>query len=1022
MRPIRLTLQAFGPFAAKQVIDFEHNSSTGLFGIYGPTGAGKTSIFDGLCFALFGQSAGAQREGKDFRSDHAQADLLTQIELIFDLGEKRYVLRRIPVQERIAKRGKKPTQQLHQAWLFDATGINTKDISDDNSGKPIAEKKTSLVEQAIQDLLGYSAEQFRQIILLPQGQFRKVLDANTKERSAILQNLFDVSLYERLQDTLKTKAAIEYEQINDARIKRDDRLEQSGFESFEALEAGIKEASDIVTKKNDEVEKLKQAHNIARTKFDIAKSINDQFIELAKAKQKQDELNKNQKSIDDLIVQLEAAKLAEKLIGLETNVSAAKRDLKETHSRVAQSAKRVEETTIAHKKALSTLDSAKKNIEKIDGLNTKKTTLESLQETLNNSKTLESEVRLKADKLKSSQTKSTALKAQISSVKDKIKSCQLQAKSAIESSKEFVQLEKELAKIDTDLELLTKYASAVEKQSALTEKNKIAEEKHGLAKSELRDSENKLHAAEKALSNVQAIHLANHLKAGEECPVCGSEAHPNPATGDASSKGLNQVFETSREAFFQAQKLEREQGNTLISFKEQLKLAKSNLDQIEKPDKDISAITTQKETIENKINNFKSLPTLESIEDQQTKLEVEESNLIVQLEELSQNLLVNQSAYDSAKALYDDAINKLPPQYQRSGAIKTELDAISQDIEHLKLSHENALNNEREASTSLTNAKTSQIEINDVSIKAEKRFRAELATFEASLQKTGFDADSFNTAKSYLSKKDELEEQIDAHKSAHLIVKTQIEQAIKATANTEQQDLTDLSKEMTMAEESLYASTGELNNSNHQLRELNTALKSVETASEEISKLNQAYAPLGEMAELTNGTNPFKLKLVDFAIAAMYDDVLAAANLRLGPMTDGRFELQREAGVQGGRAYRGLDTLIFDAHTETLRPTSSLSGGEGFLASLALALGLSDVVQAQSGGVRLDALFIDEGFGSLDPDSLDLALETLQTLADNNRMVGIISHVEEVKRTIPNGFSIVPSPSGSHIHIRNSMS
>ena len=1020
MRPIRLILQAFGPFGSREVVNFENTLSAGLFGIYGPTGAGKTSIFDGLCFALFGQSAGAQREGKDFRSDHAADNVLTQVELIFDLGEKRYSIKRIPVQERISKRGKKPTQQMHQAWLFDATGLNPDEISENNQGKPIAEKKISLVEQSIQDLLGYSAEQFRQIILLPQGQFRRVLDANTKERSTILQNLFDVSLYERLQDVLKSKAETEKGIINKARIKRDDRLEQSGFESFESLEIGIKNVSEIVSNKEHEAENFKKANNDARSKYEAAKSINDQFVELEKAKVEQIRLEGKQASIDDLKTQLETAKSAEKLIGLENNVSVAKRDLMDAHSRLEKSAEQNEIAEVKHKNAQESLQTAQKNAKAMDSLNEKKTLLKSLQEILHSSNQLKADLQTKTDLLSVSQLKIAACKNDIELLRGKVKTLREKAAITAQSTQEIYGLEKRLSAINLDIDIHSKLTAALQNQSALEIECKFAKQTHAQSKSELDTAELRYQAAEKALSDVQAIHLANHLVSGEDCPVCGSKKHPRPAKGKVSSNGLNQSFESTRNQLQAAQKKEREKSNALISLNEKLNLSKQTINGFEKPIIDLETLTNQKQDIEIKIAKFQKLPTLESILKQQNTSEMEEKKLCAEFETLSIELLARQTAYDSIKALYDSAISKLPPEYQENGSLEKELYSVETKISNLKTALEEAIQKEREMATELANTKTTLIEKQNTLARAEKRSNAETSTFEKALNEAELNFQNYTNAKTYLSQKNDFEDKIEAHKTAVIAVKTRIEQATRATASKQKQDLTLLQQKVLDTEKDLTVGNKELNEAHYKLKDLNATFKSVEAATKEINKLHKSFAPLGEMAELTNGSNPYKLKLVDFAIAAMYDDVLAAANLRLGPMTDGRFELQREAGVQGGRAYRGLDTLIFDSHTETLRPSSSLSGGEGFLASLALALGLSDVVQAQYGGVRLDALFIDEGFGSLDPDTLDLALETLQSLADNNRMVGIISHVEEVKRAIPNGFTIVPSSSGSHIKTRHS--
>ena len=198
MRPLRLTLQAFGPYPDRQVVDFADALKSGLFGVYGPTGAGKSSIFSAISFALFGEPAKGEQDAASLRSDHAPADVLTEVELVFELGAKRYCIRRRPDQDRPALRGGGVTRERHCAWLFDVTGMPVDEVSENNSGKALAEKKVSDVAAQVERLLGYGPAQFRQIVLLPQGRFETFLTAKTDDRLRILRDLFDVSLYRSL--------------------------------------------------------------------------------------------------------------------------------------------------------------------------------------------------------------------------------------------------------------------------------------------------------------------------------------------------------------------------------------------------------------------------------------------------------------------------------------------------------------------------------------------------------------------------------------------------------------------------------------------------------------------------------------------------------------------------------------------------------------------------------------------------------------------------------------------------------
>ena len=267
---------------------------------------------------------------------------------------------------------------------------------------------------------------------------------------------------------------------------------------------------------------------------------------------------------------------------------------------------------------------------------------------------------------------------------------------------------------------------------------------------------------------------------------------------------------------------------------------------------------------------------------------------------------------------------------------------------------------------------------------------------------------------------DLFEEQINSYNQRVAANKAQLERLVQEIGERTPPDIEALTTARDAAQSKLEISRQSLTRLKRDLEAKLDTQRKVESLSTRIAELEAEYGPVGGLSDLVNGNNDRKVRLPDFAIAAMFDEVLVAANQRLGPMTSGRYQLLRPDDVVGGRQKRGLDIAVFDANTEKSRPTKTLSGGEGFQASLALALGLSDVVQRNSGGIKLDAIFIDEGFGTLDEDTLNKALETLYELTNDKRSVGLISHTEQVKSMITEGFDIEVTPSGSHVHPRRS--
>jgi exonuclease SbcC len=246
MRPIKLTMSAFGPYATTEEIDFREAVDAGLFGIYGPTGSGKSSIFSAMTFALFGEGAKKEQSIITMRSQHADPDRMTEVSLLFEVGGRRYFARRQPDQARPKKRGDGDTLDNHAAWLFDATDVAVDEVTTDNCGVVLAEKKVSEVGRQVRDLLGYGVEQFRQIVLLPQGRFEKFLLSNSEERVAILRDLFDVSLYRDLTKRLKENALSAKREFEDGHRIVALRLAENAFASTDDLATGIERANEQV--------------------------------------------------------------------------------------------------------------------------------------------------------------------------------------------------------------------------------------------------------------------------------------------------------------------------------------------------------------------------------------------------------------------------------------------------------------------------------------------------------------------------------------------------------------------------------------------------------------------------------------------------------------------------------------------------------------------------------------------------------------------------------------------------------
>ncbi|MEO1420330.1 MAG: SMC family ATPase, partial [Pseudomonadota bacterium] len=333
MRPVRLTLQAFGPYPGRVVIDFRDAVEAGLFGIYGQTGSGKSTIFSAMTFALFGEAAKAEQDAPSLRSDHADPDVVTEAEFVFDIGERRYVVLRRPDQMRPKARGEGETRSAHEAYLFDATGISLDDITDAARGKIVAEKKVRDVDAAVVEMLGYGSEQFRQIVLLPQGRFEKFLSAKTKERLEILRELFDVSLYEKLMADLKSAADEAERQVREERALCIRQLAAEGFESTDALISGIEAATEKCAELRANEETGKATAEAAEKAVRQAEAIEEKFATAEKMNERLCALEAQKGDVETLSEQVRQAERALGLIDVEERVRDAEREVAEAESK-----------------------------------------------------------------------------------------------------------------------------------------------------------------------------------------------------------------------------------------------------------------------------------------------------------------------------------------------------------------------------------------------------------------------------------------------------------------------------------------------------------------------------------------------------------------------------------------------------------------------------------------------------------------------------------------------------------------
>ncbi len=1027
MRPLKLSLQAFGPFANRLDIDFQTIGGAALYGFYGPTGSGKTSVLDAICFALFGESSGGEREGGQLRSDYASPKEESFVSLIFSVGSKRYFVHRIPDYEKKKLRGEGTTQQKHEAWLFDVTGIALEDIGLDHEvGILLAEKKVNLVRDKVVEILGYRAAQFRQVVMLPQGKFRDFLVANSKARSEILRNLFDMSLFRNLETVLAEKSKILREEIQTVSSLRDGILEASGQESIEAVVT-------LRLQQESEIESLQKAITEKETTFLAVKKIAEEgrkleenFTALAKA-QKQEQALLDQST--EIKVREEKLVAGRKAMAIRHIAEAFVQAQKEKQAADQELATVVKQKDLAQRSH----DSLKKQVEESE--------LQSVQREQMGAQILEKTRFLSilqkqeplVQSLKELNSQKDSLTSEVASVESRLEQCDKQHKTAqdkvrgLESSAQsLAQKKASVALLDIQLKQFQTAETKRQDIEKIKQKMTVAQLAWQKAEQQFAEKTNFFTTLDQDFRASQAVVLAQNLINGTPCPVCGGKDHPEPAHQHSLVAISEEALEQARTALEKARKLLHKTAldlkqleNELVFVEKDYKTVKQELDPALTGDKLQDVLHKEKAVL---TELTQQVSQTEVFIQELAELEKERNSLTLSLEKSKHELSALNEAVIQKDAAVKAAISSIPEGFRDPVALA---DWLKKET----LQHKIALAHHEKLMVDFQKIIQQLVSLQDQEKRGQSAQNNRLSALEKaqsafieSLEKHGF-SDEQMYQKAFMKPAD-LEADENAIRDYYerlKAAKDHVARCIVLVGEQKSPNIKELEERLTEAEKALQDVRKQHVESGLRLKTLLQTLAQYQEKTKLFEDLDQRYRRAKTLADVASGTgdNQRKIRLVDWLLSSYFDDVLSHANIRFAQMTQKRFYLRRSQSVaKGGRA-SGLDIEIYDDWLDASRSAVSLSGGESFLAALALALGLSDVVQQESGGVVLETIFIDEGFGHLDDEALDHALNVLTGLSGSNRSVGIISHVEEVKRRVPAGFDIIPSQQGSMIVPRN---
>jgi exonuclease SbcC len=1015
MKPIKLTIQAFGPFAGTEQVDFTMLGSNPLFLINGPTGAGKSSILDAICFALYGQTTGNERDGTQMRCDHADLSVLTEVSLEFALGSKRFLIRRVPVQERAKRSGEGATTQPAEAQLRELDGTE--------DGRLLVSKSVTEATIEIKQLIGLGVEQFRQVMVLPQGKFRELLMADSKQRESIFSQLFETHIYKKIENKLKEKAAgikqaVERHQsevrgiLQAAEVSAEAELDQELF----TLKPQVSESMSV---KGDAELQLK----VAQRNKDEALTLNQRFDTLAS---KQTELSNKQAvaaEFDAKQHMLDQSLQAQGIYHLYTAHLSESKKLENYRQQSEICKKTWRHAKQNHLQATEQLEKAKVAAKELDSLKAEQTELQRYQKQMVELANAQDSVRVSTNTATHSRRLCNDKKTEISSLEQELATKEQLSNDYAKALEALLPEQQVLAVLVGKLKELGELkAIRQDTQTVNLQKSKTQEQLDtqtqlfNSAKQKATQTELSWHAGQAAL-------LAAELQQDQPCPVCGSKEHPEPATTD--SEGIL----TTKQQVAAARALETQSRDQLqvvkdslaqlISQLELLASRRTNSEQAlgEYAELSIEELQQEQQHTQSSVNRLIALKSQKDQLDlriaQIKKLNVSGRDVLASLEAkaIADNELVVQ-----ARTTVEQIANQIPSKYAEPEALENAIQTIGSNIQLLSDQLNAAENSSKQAQTALDQALATGQAVSAQLSNQEQMNVAASETWEQALSQSKFDdVEQFLAAQLDEHRQSSLKREVEDYRSALQSLEAIVQQLSVELKEKQKSDLTvidQLLEEKSKIFADLDNTWRNLQARHNNLFIIKQKLTKAKAANE---ALNKQYAVFGTLNDVANGATGNKISLQRFVLTILLDDVLIQATHRLRIMSNGRYGLVRKEDRAKGNKASGLELEVQDGNTGKTRSVATLSGGESFIAALSLALGLSDVVQSYAGGIKLDTLFIDEGFGSLDTESLDAAIRVLQDLQASGRMIGIISHVTELKDQMALRIDVIASRSGSSI-------
>lgn len=1010
MKPIKLTMTAFGPYKDTEVIDFGELAENRLFVVSGNTGAGKTSIFDAICFALYGSASGEDRnDSRMLRSHFAEDQVHTSVELEFELkGQVYRVFRQLA---HVKEGNKGATGDRYE--LYQLSG-----------GEPVPLTDRFIVTQVddkIRQLIGLTREQFSQIVMLPQGEFRKLLTSETEDKEEILRRIFRTGIYKQVADQLNVKRkemqqiGLALQQTRDGYIdhlqkmlpvRADSLLEhvfqQEFWNAHQVLEALSEEVfyyEELAKQLQGKLEQETAQHKQLAEHYHQAKALNAQFDLLDQISGRLHQLLAEEPAMQELEQRLKLAAQAVQLQVHEQHYQEAvdelarrTRLLEEAETALHQTQQQLGEAETVFKAEEQLAEIREEQVRELERLQGYLPKVEELGKKEQAVRERDAEVKQAARKLEQQQGILEQLARERQQLGEEIAASEARTV--------------ELPAVSDKLRLLREQAKLIQELTKLNASMKLQLEQQGKLHAAFQQGDQAYRRLEERWIGGQAGLLARHLHSGEACPVCGSLEHPQKAEARQDVPDREEL-EQLRQARSDAERsyLEAEAGRKALQqqLEEKEALAREQGISLDQLGPLFDRLVQQgKQLAEEEKQLKEELAGMAARKQQLAALERRQEETRTAREQLQQQWGELRTSLARESALLEQLLAEVPQELRSLEQLKQGILQAERHKVQLEASWQEAQRRYREAQDRSLQATETCKHAERLKLDTEAACKRSQLSYHEALKRAGFASEErYKEAKLPESTLLELQRELEEYKSEVAMNRKRLEELSAELAGKERLLLSQLEEQLQELEQQIEATRAGSMDASEKLRKCVESGEQIESAEAKWQEAEREYQLVRGLYDVIRGENSKKLSFERYLQVEFLEQIIHQANQRLQRISGGQYYLIRSDRMEKRGKQSGLGFDVYDNYTGQLRDVKTLSGGEKFNASLCLALGMADVIQAYEGGVSLETMFIDEGFGSLDEESLNKAIDTLIDLQQTGRMIGIISHVQELKQVIP---------------------